>query len=64
MLCTNSQPQNAVRKYVEYSYAEWIHQGPGNQLMNPSKAADSVPGRIKYRERRGGMCNYYHRRAS
>jgi len=56
--------ENAVREFVEHYHAERNHQGLGNELIQPVDEADSVAGRIKCRERLGGMLKYYHRRAA
>ena len=55
---------NAVREDVEHYHAERNHQGLGNELSEPVDDADTVAGRIRCRERLGGLLKYYHRRAA
>ena len=56
--------ENAVREYVEHYHAERNHQALGNELIQPSEDAATWAGRIKCRERIGGLLKYYHRRAA
>jgi len=55
---------NAVREYMEHYHAERNHQALGNKLIAPVDDADAIAGRIKCRERLGGMLKFYHRRAA
>ncbi|MEO2032560.1 MAG: hypothetical protein ABGZ35_10795 [Planctomycetaceae bacterium] len=56
--------ENAVREYVDYCHAEWNHQGPGNQLINPGEDVVSADGAIERWQRLGGLLKYYHRRVA
>lgn len=56
--------ENAVREYVVHYHAERIHQGLGNELIEPNDDAAAVAGVIECRERLGGMLKYYRHRAA
>ena len=56
--------EKAVREYVQHYHGERNHQGRGNSLIEPDDEPEVVAGRIKCRERLGGMLKYYHRRAA
>lgn len=56
--------QKAVREYVQHYHGERNHQGLTNELIEPTANVGVVVGRIKCRERLGGMLKYYHRRAA
>ncbi len=53
-----------VCEYVGHYHVERNHQGRGNELIAPNGDPEVVAGRIKCRERLGGMLKYYHRRAA
>jgi hypothetical protein len=47
---------------VTHDNGERNHQGIGNELIQPLTRADGQ-GRVRRRERIGGMLNYYYRAA-
>jgi putative transposase len=48
--------------YIAYYHRERNHQGLGNELINGVSSARS-DGRIRRRQRLGGLLNYYYRAA-
>jgi transposase len=58
--------RKALTEYVEHFHTERNHQGKGNVLLFPS--AGRVPatgrGRVRCKERLGGLLKYYHREAA
>jgi len=55
--------RRAIRTYLDHYHAERNHQGLGNQLIEPSDDVGKEIGRIKCRDRLGGMLRYYYRMA-
>lgn len=55
--------RNAIREYLIYYHAERNHQGIGNKIPESSQEVGQV-GRIRCRERLGGLLRYYHRDAA
>ena len=53
-----------IREFVAHYHAERNHQGLDNQLITPSGNVSSLAGRIRRRERVGGLLNYYYRDAA
>jgi hypothetical protein len=55
----------ALNEYVEHFHAERNHQGKGNVILFPAtdQAVQEGDGRVRCRERLGGMLKYYHREA-
>lgn len=52
-----------IHEYVEHYHAERNHQGLDNRLIEPSsEPLDGGP--IQYRQRLGGMLNFYYRQAA
>jgi len=53
--------EHAIREYVAHYNAERPHQGVGNELLG----GDVIPatGRLRRRERLGGLLSFYHRAA-
>ena len=56
---------HVLSKHGAHHHAERLHQGKGNVILFPSvqmKPDAESPG--EYRERLGGLLNYYHRMAA
>ncbi|HTB77961.1 MAG TPA: hypothetical protein VK762_32170 [Polyangiaceae bacterium] len=53
-----------MREFVEHYHAERNHQGLGNVIPFPSRASVSSVGRIRRRERLGGILSFYERDAA
>lgn len=53
--------RRALNQYVEHFHEERNHQGKGNVLLFPGKAAYSRDGSIRCKERLGGMLRFYYR---
>jgi putative transposase len=49
-------------EFVAHYHAERNHQGIGNELIQPPGRADGQ-GRVRRRQRIGGVLNYYYRAA-
>ena len=56
--------RRAVREYVAHYHAERNHQGLGNAIIAPAPCPKGTTGRVRCRERLGGMLRYYHREAA
>jgi putative transposase len=56
--------RRSVHEFVEHYHLERNHQGLGNRLILPVVAPTPDHGRIVWRERLGGLLNYYHRSAA
>ena len=56
--------RRALREYVAHYHAERNHQGVGNRLLEPLAEVGSANDPIHYRERLGGMLNFYYREAA
>jgi len=54
--------RNAVRQFVTHYHEERNHQGLNNQLLTYTRTVES--GRLRKRERLGGLLNYYYREAA
>jgi hypothetical protein len=54
--------RRVLEEYAAHYHQERNHQGIGNQIIELTAGAES--GRIKCRDRLGGMLNYYHREAA
>ena len=53
--------ERTISEYVRYYHSERNHQGIGNVIPFPNKHVGSKIGRIRRKERLGGLLNYYHR---
>jgi len=53
-----------VREYVEHYHSERNHQGLGNVIPFPARAPPVVVGRVRVRERLGGILKFYERKAA
>ena len=56
--------RRALREYVAHFHRERNHQGVGNQLLQPIATVSSTDEPIQWRERLGGMLNFYYREAA
>jgi len=56
--------RRAVREYLSHYHAERNHQGLGNAIIAPVPCPSRTVGRVRCRERLGGMLRYYHREAA
>ena len=56
--------QRAVREYIAHYHAERNHQALGNAIIAPLPHPTRTIGRVRCRERLGGMLRYYHREAA
>ena len=56
--------RRAVREYVTHYHGERNHQGLGNAIIAPLPRPARTVGRVRCRERLGGMLRYYHREAA
>jgi putative transposase len=56
--------ERALAHYVAHYHEERNHQGLQNRLLKCSGAPINHGGRVKRRERLGGMLNFYHREAA
>jgi transposase InsO family protein len=52
--------RNAVREFVAHYHFERNHQGLGNRLIIAPTTVQTV-GRVRRKQRLGGLLNYYHR---
>ena len=64
ILFSEASIRRALREYVTHYHSERNHQGVGNRLLQPVATGSSTDELIKYRERLGGMLNYYYREAA
>jgi hypothetical protein len=56
--------RRALSEYVDHFHAERNHQGKGNVLLFPRDTHRHRQGRVRCRERLGGLLRYYHREAA
>ena len=56
--------QQSIDQFLEYYHKERNHQGPGGQIIDPSRSIGLSEGEVRRRERLGGMLNYYYRHAA
>ena len=54
--------RRTIAEFVEHYHGERNHQGLGNELIDGARAVESV-GRIRRRQRPGGLLTYYARAA-
>ena len=54
--------RRTIAEFVEHYHGERNHQGLGNELIDGAPAVEQV-GRIRRRQRLGGLLNYYARAA-
>jgi hypothetical protein len=57
--------RRTIESYLTHYHTERNHQGLGNRLIEPSAAnTNAGQGRIRRRERVGGLLNFYYREAA
>jgi putative transposase len=56
--------RRAVCEYVAHYHSERNHQGLDNAIIAPLPSPTRAFGRVRCRERLGGMLRYYHRDAA
>jgi transposase InsO family protein len=57
--------RNLISEYLAHYHGERNHQGLGNRLIEPLVANTNLgEGRVRRRERLGGVLNYYYREAA
>jgi hypothetical protein len=56
--------RRALSEYVEHFLAERNHQGKGDVLLFPRDTDRHRQGRVRCRERLGGLLRYYHQEAA
>ena len=56
--------RKGIREFVLHYHRERNHQGLGNRLIIPDPSPVAHGGRLRRRERLGGMLNYYYRQAA
>ena len=56
--------RGAVAEFVEHYHRERNHRGLRNQLIEPLATHALDVGRIRTRERLGGLLKYYYREAA
>jgi len=56
--------RRAVTAYLKHYHTERNHQGLENRLIDADAEACHAAGKIKCRERLGGMLKYYYREAA
>ena len=56
--------RNAVGQFLEHYHQERNHQGLDNELIAPDEAVGTTTGRIRCRQRIGGLLRYYYRDAA
>ena len=56
--------RRAVREYVAHYHTERNHQGLCNAIITPLPRPTKAVGRVRCRERLGGMLRHYHREAA
>jgi putative transposase len=54
--------RRTIAEFVEHYHRERNHQGLANELIEDARAVEHV-GRIRRRQRLGGLLNYYDRAA-
>ena len=52
--------QHAIDEFLQYYHGERNHQGLDGQIIEPIKGIGSVEGKVRGRERLGGMLDYYY----
>jgi transposase InsO family protein len=55
---------HAITQFMTHYHGERNHQGLENRLLRPLSAVGELHGRVKRRQRLGGMLSYYHRHAA
>ncbi len=53
-----------IHQYLRHDHAERNHQGLANQRITPEPDLGSDSGRVRRRDRLGGLLRYYYRAAA
>ena len=56
--------RHSIDEFLKYYHGERNHQGLGGQIIDPPKGIGSSEGKVRRRERLGGMLKYYYRDAA
>ena len=56
--------QRSIHEYLEYYHGERNHQRLAGKILDPDPKIGSSEGKVRRRERLGGMLNYYYREAA
>ena len=56
--------RKAINEFVEFYHHERNHQGLENRMIDPPRGIGSLGGKVKCRERLGGVLRYYYRDAA
>ena len=56
--------RKTIREFIAHYHFERNHQGLHNQLITPMQKMPKPSGRVRKRQRLGGMLNYYYREAA
>ena len=56
--------RSAIQNFVAHYHSERHHQGLANQLIRPEAGPLGSAGKVRRRQRLGGMLNYYYRAAA
>jgi len=64
MLFGEGSVRRAAAEFAAHYHAERNHQGLDNQLICPGPNLLREGGKVKRRERIGGLLNYYYRTAA
>ena len=60
---TEASLRKTISSYLSHYHRERCHQGLGNRLIEPDENSPHATGRIRCRERLGGLLGYYYRSA-
>jgi putative transposase len=55
--------RRTIAEFIEHYRGERNHQGLGNELIDRAPAMEEHTGRVRRRQRLGGLLNYYVRAA-
>ena len=56
--------QKSIDEFLEYYHRERNHQGLAGKIVDPGAEIGLSEGKVRRRERLGGMLNYYYREAA
>ncbi len=59
-----NHPGKSISEYCRHYHVERNHQGLDNEFIEPIKQPTRLNSTVIYRERLGGMLNYYYREAA
>jgi len=66
ILCGKGSLRRTLHHYEAHYHEERNHQGKDNLLLFPlrNQPVNRKPGKVRYRERLGGLLKYYEREAA